>query len=97
MNPKTPKGAVLEDVESAPFIAFDIAPPYGTLSGALQIELAARVIEVLENGSTSTALRCVAHLRCTPAAAQSLLAAIDGALKLASQNQINPVAAKNLN
>lgn len=78
----------------APFIYFDVVPTNGIFSGAIQIELASRVIipgdpnpkiEFLING----------HLRCSPAAAMALRDAITNSLQMLEQATIPEQAASN--
>lgn len=84
-DPSTPKhvdegdGAFKLASTEAPFIYFDSAPTFGTGSGAIQIELAARII-VPVSGGTRNDFVLTAHLRCSPAAAIDLRNAIDKAL-----------------
>lgn len=65
----------------APFIYFDFALCHGTLNGAIQIELGART---LDPGQSTPVLGNVptARLRCSPAAASDLIAAIQSALAM---------------
>ncbi len=75
-------GAVLANTgaENAPFIYFDGVVTFGMNKGAVQIELAANVINPTAEGGTTTGLVITAHLRCSPAAAMDLKQAIDKAL-----------------
>ena len=71
---------------TAPFIYFDLAPTYGTNSGAIEIELTARtIIPVIETNSIRNEAVIVAHLRCSPVAAGSLREAITKALEMLTQ------------
>ncbi|MBB4142730.1 hypothetical protein [Rhizobium rhizoryzae] len=78
----------------APFIYFDVVPTNGIFNGAIQIELASRIIipgdpdpkiEFLING----------HLRCSPAAALALRDAINNSLQMLEQASIPQQAASN--
>jgi hypothetical protein len=70
-----------KNTDASPFIYFDFAPTFGVLGGAVQIELAARV---LVPGRTEVGVEFVAtaHLRCSPAAALDLRNALDQALDM---------------
>lgn len=82
--------------DAAPFVYFDIAPTFGVLGGAIQVELAARVISP---GQPTVTVEFVstAHLRCSAAAAYDLKAALEQALKLLDGPQAAAVAASKLN
>ena len=60
-----------KSVSTAPFVYFDFVPTFGTLGGAVQIELAARTLTPLQNGGVGLETVETARLRCTPAAAKS--------------------------
>jgi hypothetical protein len=38
---------VYENVDTAPFVYFDLSPTHGILGGAIQIELAARILNAV--------------------------------------------------
>ena len=49
---------VYENVDTAPFVYFDLSPTHGILGGAIQIELAARILsqtEALKSNSSRRA------------------------------------------
>jgi hypothetical protein len=77
----------------APFIYFDLAVTYGTMAGAIQIELAARTLVPVEDGSTRPEFVITGRLRCSPAAISSLRDAIDRTLELLRQVQEQPGSA----
>jgi hypothetical protein len=80
--------------DMTPFIYFDIAPTYGVMAGAIQIELAARtLVPVPATGGVRVNFTTTAHLRCGPAAAALLRDAINEALKLYEQELPNTGAA----
>jgi methyl coenzyme M reductase beta subunit len=63
--------------ETAPFVYFDGIPTYGTMHGAIQIELAAHTILPADGGGTSNGHVVTCHLRCSPFAAAALRDALD--------------------
>lgn len=85
-----------EDALTAPIVYFDAVSAQGIMNGAIQIELAART---LAPGSRDVIVKFMttARVRCSPAAAIQLRAAIDGALKMLNQSQEAPAAVSILN
>ena len=84
---------------TAPFIYFDAALAYGVLAGAIQIEIASRVLTPRE-GTTAVDVQfvCTGHIRCSPAAAVHLRDALTKTLEMLNQPQeVQPVAASRLN
>jgi len=61
-----------EDLDTAPFIYFDIVPVHGTMGGCLQIEVAARVLTPVAGGEVAVKFLTTGRLRCTRAAAAHL-------------------------
>ena len=49
---------------AAPFVYFDIIGAYGTMHGAVEVELATRILVPRPDGSTETRFLCSARLRC---------------------------------
>jgi hypothetical protein len=88
---------VYENVDTAPFVYFDISPTHGILSGAIQIELAGRILNTAPDGLVDIKFITTGRLRCSPAAATNLRNAIDAALKMLEQPQQSPVAAAKMN
>jgi hypothetical protein len=88
---------IYKNVDTAPFVYFDISPTHGTLSGAIQIELAARILNTALDGSVEIKFITTGRLRCSPAAALNLRNAIDAALKMLEQPQQAPAASAKLN
>ena len=84
-------------VRTAPFVYFDFVPTYGTLGGAVLIELAARTLAPLQNGAVASQTVEVARLRFTPDAARLLRNALDEALKLVEHPQSQPASVGKLN
>jgi hypothetical protein len=41
---------VYENVDTAPFVYFDLSPTHGILGGTIQIELAARILNAVPDG-----------------------------------------------
>jgi hypothetical protein len=73
---------VLKNAGAAPIVFFDGAPMFGVLNGIIEVEVAAQILTVKAGGQVVGDWTCCAHLRCSPAAAQSLRAALDQALAL---------------
>jgi hypothetical protein len=84
-------------VPTAPVVYFDLVPTYGTLGGVVQIELATRVLQPLQDGSVGTPTIETAHLRCNPIAAKFLKDALEAALKMLEEPHVPPVAVGKLN
>lgn len=76
-----------DDASDAPFVYFDIAPVFGTFNGAIQIELASRLLVPAPDGTVGIKFRTTGRLRCSPAAAGHLRDAIEAALKMLEQPQ----------
>ena len=86
------------DAATAPFVYFDLAPTYGVLGGAVQIELASRIMIQNPDGGVDVKFITTTHLRCSQAAAEHLRDAINAALKLLEQPQKEQIsAARKLN
>jgi hypothetical protein len=62
-----------------------------------QVELIARILIPMADGSASFKTVPTARLRCSPGAAQSLLSSLEGALKMVAQPQQESAAASTLN
>jgi hypothetical protein len=86
-----------EDSSTAPFVYFDLVPTHGIMNGAIQIELAARVLLPKDGGGVLVKFVACGRLRCSPVAAGHLRDAIVGALKMLEQPQEGPTAASKLN
>jgi hypothetical protein len=95
--PKTPDAIIYVDNNLAPVISFDIAPAHGVLAGAVQVELAARTLNPLADGSVEIKFVTSGRLRCSPAAAMHLRNSLDAALRMLEQPQPSPAAAAKLN
>jgi hypothetical protein len=79
---------VLKNSAAAPVIYFDGAPAFGACAGHIEVELAARVLMPKADGaSVAIEYLCVAHLRCSPAAAEALTDGIDKALDMNTKQQ----------
>lgn len=62
--------------DGVPFIYFEETLAYGALPGVVRVELHAAALHRLEAGSVDLSFVPVAHLRCHPAAARILAAAL---------------------
>ncbi len=60
---------VYENVDTAPFVYFDISPAHGIMGGAIQIELASRILNAVSDGSVEIKFITTGRLRCSPTAA----------------------------
>jgi hypothetical protein len=76
--------------DTAPVIYFDIAPTFGVMAGAVQIELATRVLVPVEDGNTRAEFVVTGRLRCSPAAIADLKQAIERSLEMLKQIQEQP-------
>lgn len=99
----SPSMPLFKTTASAPFIYFDAAPAYGTLSGAIEVELTARtLIPNFGGGATTTEIVPTARLRCSPFAAAALMESLRQALEMLKKLQeqsskVQAAAATKLN
>ena len=84
-------------IPTAPIIYFEYVPTYGILAGAIHIELAARALLPLANGSAVARMVDVGRIRCSPVAAKALKEALEAALKMLEQPQSPPMASSKPN
>lgn len=97
-NPKPPADLIYEDTGAmAPLVYFDIVGAYGTMNGAIEVELASRILVPKPDGSTEVKFLSSGRLRCSAQAASNLRNALDAALKMLEQPQAEPVAASRMN
>ena len=96
---KPPPDVIYEDTGGvAPLVYFDIVGAYGTMHGAIEIELATRILVPKPNGATEVRFLSSGRLRCSPTAATNLRDGLDAALKMLEQSQQpDPVAASKMN
>jgi hypothetical protein len=97
INPPPPEIVYQDTGALAPLIYFDIVGAYGTMSGAVEIELATRILIPRANGSTEVKFISSARLRCSAAAAANLRQGLDAVLKMLEQPQPPQVTASELN
>jgi hypothetical protein len=97
--PKPPLDVIYQDTGgAAPLLYFDIVGAYGTMNGAIEVELATRILVPQPDGSTEVRFLSTGRLRCSPTAALNLRNGLDAALKMHEQTQQpNPVAASKMN
>jgi hypothetical protein len=98
--PAKPSDLIYEDTgPAAPLIYFDIVGAYGTMNGAVEIELATRILVPKPDGSTEVKFISSGRIRCSATAAANLRNGIDAALKMLEQPQGNmaAIAAEKLN
>src|SRR3954466_10807725 len=87
-NPKPSSDLVYEDTgASAPLVYFDIVGAYGTMNGAVEVELATRIMVPQPDGSTEVKFLSSGRLRCSANAAANLRNGLDAALKMLEQPQ----------
>jgi hypothetical protein len=95
---ETPKLLPYKDTGGlAPFVYFDIVAAHGTMNGAVQIELAARILVATQDGGVNPEFMCSGRIRCSPTAAMHLRNAIDLSLKMLEEPEQQPTAASKLN
>jgi hypothetical protein len=82
---------------AAPLIYFDIVGAYGIMHGAIELEIATRILVPKRDDTTQARFISTGRIRCSPNAAINLRNSIDAALKMLEQPQPNPVAASKLN
>lgn len=87
---------VFRNTNDPTFVYFDTAPSFGIFGGAIQIELASRIL-LPNNGNVTTEFVINAHLRCSPQAAADLRNALDKALQMLVETESPTVAANQLN
>jgi hypothetical protein len=84
---------IFEDSHSASFVYFDITAAHGALNGAIQIELASRILIPRPDGPVEVRFRTTGHLRCSPVAAAQLRDSLNAAIKMIAQPQQQSAAA----
>jgi hypothetical protein len=95
---RLPGSIIYEDTGGmAPLVYFDIVAAYGSMHGAVEIELATRILVPQPDGGTEVKFLSSGRLRCSATAAANLRNGLDAALKMLEQPQANPVAASELN
>jgi hypothetical protein len=97
-NPKPPPAIIYEDTgAAAPLVYFDIVGAYGTMSGAIEVELATRILIPRGDGSTEVKFLSSGRLRCSANAALNLRNGLDAALKMLEPPKAEPVEASKMN
>jgi hypothetical protein len=84
--PKRPSTirAEFRDNYSAPIVYFDVASAHGVTNGAIQIELASRILVPRADGTLVSEFLTTGRLRCSPIAANHLRNAIVKAVEMLS-------------
>jgi hypothetical protein len=85
------------DVETAPFVYFDIAPAHGVMAGMIQIELASRTLNPKPDRSVDVVFVTSGRLRCSEAAAIHLRNALNASLAMLEPQQQTPATAAKMN
>jgi hypothetical protein len=93
-GPGAPMEPPFRDRSDAPIVYFDLIAANGIMNGAVQIELAGRNLIPTVNGGVRVELVTTGRLRCSPAAAQNLILALQGSLKMLDQAQEGAAAPK---
>ena len=99
-EPKTTGAPALPefvDLHTAPHLFFDMVPVHGVMAGIVQIELAARTLNPMPDGSVEVKYVTVARLRCSSVAAGHLRDAVNASLKMLEKPQEGPTIASQLN
>ena len=94
-KPTSAPAPLLKNAAAAPFVYFDNVPVYGCFAGHLELELCARLLMPKPDGTVAADMACVAHLRCSPAAASQLIDALTKALDMLSKQQEQPIETLN--
>ncbi|WP_445222251.1 hypothetical protein ACKWRH_21590 [Bradyrhizobium sp. Pa8] len=76
---------LLKNASAAPFVYFDNAPLYGVAGMGIEVELTAASIVPRSDGAVMREAVCVAHLRCSPQTALSLIDSLQKAVKMYSE------------
>jgi hypothetical protein len=95
-----PADLIYEDTGAlAPLVYFDIVGAYGTMNGAVEVELATRILVPRPDGTTEVKFISSGRIRCSQNAAINLRNGLDAALKMLEQPQATmvPVAGSKLN
>jgi hypothetical protein len=79
------------------FLYFDGVSAFGHINGAIQIELAANALDIVEDGTVEVRRVTTAHIRCSPAAAADLAQAIGKALEMQQSPNEKAPASGTLN
>ena len=98
--PSKPPDLIYEDTGAlAPLVYFDIVGAYGIMNGAVEIELATRILVPKPDGSTEVRFISSGRIRCSANAATNLRNGLDAALKMLEQPQASAgaIAAGKLN
>lgn len=87
----------IKPTDLAPFVYFDSAPIFGTVDGAIEVRLEARIPFRNGSGRIVAEPACTAHLRCSPAAAARLVKSLQDALAMLEASQTNPPDGSTVN
>lgn len=85
------------DINTAPFVCFDIAPAHGVMAGMVQIELASRTLNPKPDGSVEVVFVTIGRLRCSHSAALHLRNALNASLAMLETTPLSPAAAAKMN
>jgi len=99
MTEPAEKGELIyENVDTAPIVYFDIAPAHGVIGGAVQIELAVRILNAVSDGSVETSSSRADGFDVVPLLPWNLRNAVDASLRMIlEQPQQAPAATAKMN
>jgi hypothetical protein len=92
-----PAAPAYHERPDAPVVYFDLIAAHGVMNGAIQIELACRVLTPGAGTDVTVSFTPSGRLRCSPVAARGLRDSIDAALKMFEEPQQTLTAASKLN
>ena len=78
---------LLKNAGAAPLVFFDSVPVYGSFSGNVEIELAARMLMPKPDNTVMVDMACTGHLRCSINAAKVLAEALLSAVAMFEKQQ----------
>ena len=79
--PTRKKNLNYRNIDNVPMVYFDVAPVFGVLHGAAQIELASRILCPTEGGM-SVEFHTTGRMRCTAEALRSLIRAAEKCIEM---------------
>ena len=96
-KPDASEAPAYENVSTVPYTYFDRVAAHGVMNGAIQLELASRILIPLPDGGVEIKFATSGRLRCSPAAAIALRDAVNAALKMHEETLQAPANNSKLN